>query len=225
MTKLFTVEQVKKFFNILDKLSGSIPVDRSKYPWENYKTIYTDASNHTPCTREVFVHRTINKWLKGKYLIIYRTSDLGVVYKQFVSITRINYQNDWGFGYLDVGMIDYIKPYGSSLFGGEKIKHNDALKLEGEWCKNPNVHHKLLEFNSMKDVPDKEYVFKTYDFSKYPRRNKKGVDPKDLITTTKSFIAKTEQQAYKAKRTFEDEHKGELYISDLIDVKILTNEN
>ena len=221
-TKLFAVEQVKKFFDILDRLSGSIPVDKSHYPWKNYQTIYTKDSNHCPSTREVFVHKTINKWLKGKYLIIYRVSDLGIVYKQYVTISRIAYKNDWGSGYLDIGLIDYIQPYNSTLFGGEKFKYNDILDLEGEWCENGNKHHELLKLSSIDDVPDKEYIFKAYDWSKYPKRKKKGVDPIELIKTTKSFIAKTEVQAYKLKNKFEKqskEYKSQLIIGDLLEVK------
>lgn len=221
MTKLFTTEQVKKFFNILDRFSGSIPIDKSKYPWENYQTIYTKDSEHVPCTREVFVNRTVNKWLKGKYLIIYRVSDLGCTYKQYISISQIAYQNDWGSGYLNVGLVDYTKPYEVLLFKGEKIRHNDALRLEGEWCDNKDKHVKLLEFSSMSGVPNKEYIFKAYDWSKYPKRVKKGIDPKDIMRTTKSFIAKTEHQAYELKDKFEKKHKGQLYISELLEVKLI----
>lgn len=222
MTKLFTTQQVKKFFNILDKLSGSIPIDKSNYPWNDYQTIYNKESNHCPSTREVFVNRTINKWFKGKYLIIYRVSDLGVTYKQYISISRICYYNDWSSGgCLDVGMIDYMQPYNSSLFGGEKIKHNDALGLEGEWCNNGEIHKQLLKFCSMDDVPDKEYVFKAYDWSKYPKRKKVNVDPMELIRTTKSFIAKTEHHAYELKNEFENslkETRDKIMVSELLEV-------
>lgn len=224
MTKLFTPEQVKKFFNILDNLSGSIPNDKSNYPWKDYQTIYTKESKHTPSTREVFVHRTINKWLKGKYLILYKTSDLNVTYKQFVSIANLSYYNDWSStGYVNVGMIDYANPFDSNLFGKHvKYNYNKCLSLEGEWCDNPNKHNQLLELVSMNDVPTKEYVFKAYDWSKYPKKVKKEIDPKDLIKTTKSFMAKTEHQAYELKRSFEEkfkEHKDQLQISELLEVK------
>jgi hypothetical protein len=221
-TKLFPVKQVKKFFNILEKLSGSIPIDNSNYPWKDYQTIYTKESNHTPCTREVFVHRTINKWLKSKYLIIYRVSDLGVTYKQYVSITKCHYNNDWGCGYINVGLLDYIKPYDSTSFGGEKIKHNEAIELEGEWCENGDIHHQLLKYCSMENVPNKEYIFKAYDWAKYPKRKKKGIDSMDLITTTKSFIAKTEHQAYNMRENFNEqmnETENKISIGELIEVK------
>lgn len=227
MTRLFKSEDVKKFFNILERLSGSIPVDKSNYPWENYHTVYTKDSNHTPSTREVFVHRTVNKWLKGKYLVIYRESDLGVIYKQYVSISLLHYYNDYSStGYVGASLIDYVNPYSSSIFGTEKEKynHNNTLNLEGEWSKNPDVHHSFLEMISMNDVPKKEYVFKAYDFKKYPKKVKKGSNPRDIMETTKSFIAKTEHEAYQLKNKFEKEDKSEniddkLLISELVEVK------
>lgn len=222
MTKLFKTKDIKKFFKILDSLSGSIPVDRSNYPWSSYKTIYTKESNHCPCTREVFVHRTINKWLKKKYLIIYKVSDLGVTYKQYVSLTNLYYKNDWEGGCIAVGLIDYIKPYESKIFGGNNIRHNDALKLEGEWCDNGDIHHKLLDLASIHNIPDRKYVFKAYDFSKYPKKAVKGINAREVMRTTKSFIAKTEHLAYEEKRSFEEnqkEYNGQLVISELIEVK------
>ena len=221
-TKLFHPDKIRKFFDILDRLTGSIHIDKETYRYKDYQTIYTKDSHHCPSTREVFVHRTVDKWLRGKYLIFYRVSGLGAIYKQYVSITRISYLNDWGSGRLDVGLLDYIKPFSSTIFGGKKIKYNDALSLEGEWCENGDRHYELLKLSSMDDVPDKEYIFSAYDWSKYPKKVKKGTDPKELMKTTKSFVAKTEHQAYKLKRKFEEElkeHKGQLYIADLIEVK------
>lgn len=227
-TKLFTTEQVKKFFNILGNLSKSIPIDQTHYPWKDYQAIYTKDSNHVPCTREVFAHRTISKWLKGKALIIYKESDLGIIYKQYVRISSLRYCNDWGFGYINVGIIDYSRPYDPILFDGLHIKHNDALQLEGEWCDNLDKHNQILNLVTMSDVSDKEYVFKAYDWSKYPKRKKKGIDPIDLITTTKSFIAKTEKQACELKKQFENlskEIKGQLSIGDLIEIKEIKKNN
>lgn len=224
MTELFEVNKVKKFFKILDKLTGSIPVNSDNYRYKDYQTIYTKESKHIPSTREVFVNRTINKWLKGKALIIYKTSDLGIQYKQYISITHLSYKNNWSSGYIDVGIIDYCQLYNSSMFGGSlKIEHNDALNLEGEWCNDLSKHNVLIDLTSMSDVPEKEYVFKAYDFNKYPKRNKKGVDPKELMETTKSFFAKTSFGAYEAKRRFEKESDGKLLISELIAIKIKEN--
>lgn len=221
-TKLFSPEKVKKFFRILSKLSGSIPIDQSNYPWRDYKTIYTKDSNHCPCAREVFVHRTINKWLRGKALIIYRVSDFKFQYKQYVSIAMLHYLNDWSDGYINVSLIDYSRPLDESLFNGEKIKYNDALKLEGEWCDDLSTHNKILEFISMDNVPIKEYVFIAYDFSKFPKRKKKGVDSMELIKTTRSFFAKTEYEAYELMNKYQDnsyKNNTQIYVSNLIETK------
>jgi hypothetical protein len=76
----------------------------------------------------------------------------------------------------------------------------------------------------MLDVPNKEYIFKAYDLSKYPKKVKKSVDPYSLMETTKSFIAKTEHQAYELKRKFVEEskgYKGQLMIMELLEVKLI----
>lgn len=221
MTKLFKQEQVKKFFDILERLSGGIPIDKSNYPWKDYQTIYTEDSNHCPCTREVFVHRTIYKWLKGKYLIIYRESDLGVQYKQYVSVTTLNYLNDWSTtGYISVGLLDYSKPYDSNIFSGEKFNHNICLNLEGEWS-DGKIHNKILKLILL-DIPEKEFIVKAYDFGKYPKRVKKGTDPLDLIKTTISIKARTYNEFYKNKEKFQDkikETKSKLVLGDIIEIK------
>jgi hypothetical protein len=222
-TKLFTTEQVKKFFGVLDRLSGGYPIDTTNYPWKNYQTVYTKDSDHIPSTREVFVHRTVNKWLKGKFLIIYKESDLNITYKQFVSITSLSYKNNWGQGYIDVGIMDYANVYSSSLFGGLKVEHNDALDLEGEWCNDCSLHTELLKMTSMQNVPDKEYTFKAYDLSK--PLTKEGI----YAETTITIIGKTVKEAYKEKNKFESIINGnnpKLTITgDIINIREIENNN
>lgn len=214
--KLFTTDKVKKFFNILEKLSGSTPIDPSSYRYKDYLTIYTKDSHHIPSTREVFVNRTVAKWLKGKYAIIYRKSDLGVEYKQYVSITNIAHFNDWSVtGYVGVGLMDYANPYNSLIFGKEKFDHNTCISIEGEWIENNENHMKILSLISMEDVPTKEYVFRAYDFTKYPKRGVSRDKAMKKIETTISFLAKTENSAYEQK----NHYKGNLTITELIEVK------
>ena len=224
MTKLFKKEKVIKFFNIIDKLSMMYPVDLSNYPWKDYQTIYTKDSKHIPSEREVFVNRTINKWLKGKYLIIYRMSDLGIQYKQYINIIRLNYSNSWEGGYISAGVFDYSKTCVTGILEDFRFRYHDVLNLEGEWCNNLEKHLKIMNLLLLTDIPEKEYVFKAYDFSKYPKRNNTDESALKAIETTKSFIAKTEHQAYKLKREFEIdslEHKGQLSIGELIEVKLI----
>lgn len=220
MSKLFESEKVKKFFRILDKLSGNIPINTDNYPWKGYQTIYTKDSNHVPSTREVFVHRTINKWLRSKALIIYRTSDLEIEYKQYININSISYQNSWSGKNINVKFMDYTNPYDSKMFTGEDLCHNDIIDLEGEWCENINKHLKILNLITMNDIPDKEYIFKAYDWYKYPKNSKNTKKALEKITTTKSFIAKTERQAYRLRKIFADsEENSKFIISDLIEIK------
>jgi len=225
MTRLFKTEEVKKFFNILERLTGSIPIDKSNYRYKDYQTIYTKNSNHVPSTREIFVHRTINKWLKGKYLIIYKESDLGIQYKQYVSITSLCYQNDWSVtGYVSVGILDYSKPYESNIFGigGEKFNHNACINLEGEWS-DGKIHNQILKLITL-DIPEREFIVEAYDFAKYPKRVKKGVDPKEQIKTTISIKARTYHEYYKNKELFQKkckETKSQLLLGDIIEIKDL----
>lgn len=214
--KLFPTNKVKKFFDILERLSGGTPIDKSNYRYKDYLTIYTKESSHAPSTREVFVNRTVNKWLKGKFAIIYRKSDLGCTYKQYVSITHLAYFNDWSVtGYVGGGLLDYANPYSSSIFAKEHFDHNTCLNLEGEWCENGDKHTKLLSYISMEDVPTKEYVFRAYDFSKYPSRGVSREKAMKKIETTISFFAKTENSAYDMK----NHHKSNLSIGELIEIK------
>lgn len=221
-TRLFTTKQVKKFFDIIQRLSMSCPSDKTNYPWVNYQTIYTKDSNHCPSEREVFVNRTINKWIKGKYLVLYRTTDLGITYKQYILVSSLCYRNDFWDGYIDVGMVDYTDPYRGQVFGGFKIRYNDALDLEGEWSVDNSIHRKLLEYISMDNVPLKEYVFNAYDWSRYPKRVKRGTDLNELLKTTKSFLARTDSEAYKKKEEFQklpSDLKNQIEIGDLIDIR------
>lgn len=204
MTKLFTTKKVKKYFDILLKLN------RNSCNW--YKGWNKLNPNSIPCQHEVFIKRTISKWFTGKYFIIYKNS-----HKQFIYTSNICFS----YGYTDGIRVCFIN-YNTMDTDIITLKYNDILSLEGEWCKDKSKHNALLELISLNNIPEKEYIFKAYDWSKHPKRVKKGTDPKYLITTTKSFIAKTEHEAYKLKRKFEEqskEHKGQLMISELIEVK------
>jgi hypothetical protein len=114
-------------------------------------------------------------------LIIYKTSQIGVQYKQYVYISQLSYHNDMSStGYIGCYLVDFANPY-ESFFNKERFKHNDIISLEGEWCSNPDKHNTIFNMLRMEDVPEKEYIFKAYDFNKYPKKVKKGVDPKEII--------------------------------------------
>lgn len=207
--KLFTTEQVKKFFNILDRME------------RGYSNIPEKDIYNKRCQKEVFVKRTLNKWLKNKLLILYKESQqTGVEYKQYVSITSCSFSLDWGGQTINISIFDYSKP--ADIWTSIKVSHNDALSLEGEWCDTPDLHNKLLEFFVL-NIPEKEYVFKTYDWNKYPKRKKQGQTEKDimkLMESTVSFKARTEKEAYKLKKKFEQENASKIMVcSDIIEIK------
>lgn len=211
-TLLFTGEQVKRFFDKLGKQSRTV---ENKYLGYDKKN-----PEYAPCGREVFVKRTINKWLKNKYLIIYKVSEqTNIQYKEYVSISNISF----GLGYsdyLNVTLYNYSKPM--NIFDNEKITHNNALNLEGEWCETGDIHHTLLKLTYL-DIPEKEYVFCRYDWSKYPKRGVKREKALEKIKTTISFKAKTLHEAYGLKKLANDgEYKGE--ILELLEVKEIIDE-
>lgn len=185
-TLLFDTQKVKKFFDILAKLGRVIE--------ERY-----DGS----CEREIFVNRTINKWFKNKYFIWYKKSEqTGEYFRCYISIFNIKYALTYGID-LELNYYDYTKPM--DVWNSIKLSHNDVINLEGEYCKTPKVHQKLLEL-TMINIPEKEYFFKAYDWNKYPKRKKKNQTDNDiykLMETQISFKATTRAKAYNLKKEFE----------------------
>ena len=182
-TKLFTSEQVRKFFN---KLSNQKRENQEIY--KGYNKLNPD---HSPCGREVFVNRTVNKWFKDKFFILYQVSEKsGLQYKKYISLNNIrfalNYSDD-----LIVSIYDYSKPmdFNETVL----MKYNDVLDLEGEWCEESNLHVELLKLTCL-NIPEKEYVYKRLDFPKYCESKKRKKKVEDFMTTV-SFICKTEHEA------------------------------
>ena len=213
--KLFETKKVKKFFEILYRLERGIPIDIDNYRYKNYK------NDRSVCEKEVFVNRTVNKWLKGKFLVLYKTSEqTGLEYKQFISITNITLSLDWTSGSLEVIYMDYTRPV--DIWNELVLKHNDVLHLEGEWSKNNKQHNQLLKLTYL-NIPEKEYVFKTYNFDNHPKRKKKGQTDDDIMKLIEgkiSFKGKTEKEAYNKKNKFQENNKTKLVICpDIIDIK------
>jgi len=203
-TRLFTTEQVKNFFEKLSKQKREVQ--------EIYKGYDKNNPDYVLCGREMFVRRTINKWLKGKCLILYKVSEqTDLQYKQYILISNIDFGLGWD-DYITINYFDYSKP--TDIWNTIKINHNDALNLEGEWSKNSDLHHELLKMSYL-NIPEKEYVFKRFDWSKYPKHKVKREKALKMIETTISFKCKTLYEAYKAKQN--SEFSNEIY--DLIEVK------
>lgn len=179
-TRLFRPEDVKRFF---DRLYSMGRMSCKRYDKR--------------CEREVFVRRTVSKYLKGYFVVLYtQDENTGLTYKRYVSINNIRYALDYGNN-LEVSITDYARPY--SWFNSIKIGHNEALELDGLFT--DGEEHKLLyKFMSMDDVKDKEFVYSGYDFTKYPTRKKKGQtedDIRELMKVEKVVIAKVEADADK----------------------------
>jgi hypothetical protein len=201
--KLFTVAQVKKFFSILDRMDRHVS---NIWVNPNTKDFLDQNKIYYYCQKEVFVQRTLNKWLKNKYLILYKESEqTELEYKQYISILSVRYFLSYGDN-LRIIFFDYSKP--TNIWNSLEISHNSALMLEGEWT-DDKIHNQLLQFFKL-DIPEKEYVFECFDWSKYPKIKKKSQTTDDIYKLIKkeiSFKAKTEKEAYKKLKDFQKTSK------------------
>lgn len=186
-TKLFTAEQIKRYF---DRLS-----QKGRNCSKLYKGIDKLNPDREPCEKEIFVERTLRKWFAGKYIILFQEDEMsGREYKRYIYISSIRY----GLGYNDdfyVTYLDYNAPY--KMWNEMKISHNDALRLEGFWCENGELHKTLLEMMKL-NISDREFTFDAYDWDKYESRGRGTKEEKlNKIKTTVSVFAKTHKEAYK----------------------------
>lgn len=198
--KLFTVAQVKKFFAVLDRMGREVC---KRYGDDNF----------SPCEKEVFVRRTVNKWLKGKYVILYATSEqLNVEYKRYIHIGHVGFVLGWGTE-IYANVFDYSRPV--DIFNTLKFSHNDALDLEGEWIEDPTEYHHALLKLTMLNLPEREFVFKAYDMSKFSNKRNK----KEYLETTVSVMAMTEKEAYRRKNEAQKKNTDLWICSDIIEIK------
>lgn len=208
--KLFKPSEIRKFFDILYRLERSVCLRYKGYDKLN--------SHMSPCEKEVFIKRTIHKWLKSKYLVLYKTSEqTGIEFKQYISITDIDLSLDYSQGTLIVRYIDYSKPF--DIWTQIKLTYNDVLALEGEWSNNFKNHVTLLKL-TMLDIEPKEYKFNCYNWHLYPKRKPRGKANDEIIESLKStisFWAKTEKEAYKLKNNYKQKEGENIIIFDLIE--------
>lgn len=208
-TKLFTSEQIKKFTDILWKLN------RGTCNW--YKGYNKNSPDYIPCQHEVFINRSINKWFAGRYLVWYfHEENSPNVVKKYIYITRIYYSYSWDTDKITIYYLDYshVEKGIQQLY----LTHNEMLDLEGEWCENGDKHNMVYEMFKL-DIPEREFVFKAFDWDKYPKRGVSKEKAIAKITTTKSFFAQTYHQAYIQKHKWEEKNTTQLYIGELIEVK------
>lgn len=216
-TLLFNSDKVLKFFDILKKTDRCVS---NIYSSKNKKSFLDSNEVCYDSAREVFVRRTI-KWLKGKHIIWYRKSEqTDAIYKCYISISDIQYALYYGTK-INVWYYDFSRP----VDNWNKITLNcfDCMNLEGEWCENNNLHNELLD-KFLLQIPEKEYVFKTYDWSQYQKIDKKNNTEEkilNLISSTISFKAKTREEAYKLKKDFEKNNDLLTISPDIIEIKYL----
>lgn len=204
-TLLFKAEHIRKLFDILHRLSRCVDI---KYDGKS--------------EREVFIRRTLNKWFKDKHLIwLCESEQTGIYYNKYITITKVEYALHYDTE-LSVTIFDYSRPV--DLWNEITLNHNKLLGVEGFWCEDYKNHIKILKL-TLPDLPLREFVFKTYDFDKYPKRKKKNQSKEDiekLIESTISFKAETHKKAYQLKKEFEKNQKGKLVIlPDIIEIKNL----
>lgn len=197
--KLFEKKQVKKFFDILSKMDRGYSIDERKQIYKGYDKNNPDI---VKCQKEVFVNRTVNKWLKDKFLKLYKEDEYtNIEYIQYLSISRIEYNLGWG-DVLKISILDYINPH--DFFNYLKLSYNDIIDLEGEWT-DDKIHKQLYDLIKL-NIPEKKYTFKAYDWSLYPKRKTKNWTTDKLIV---DFVisAKTEKEALKKANQYCEENK------------------
>lgn len=145
-------KKVKKFFNILTKLE--------RFQVERYKGYNKKNPDWIPCSKEIFINRTIHKWFAGKSLIYYAIdSDTHIEYKQYISITRLAFKYNWSQADLDIYFFDYSQPQKGII--NQKLTHNEVISAEGKWCINTKEHEELVN-KFLIDEPLKKFIFKTF---------------------------------------------------------------
>ena len=130
MIKIFNREQVRKFFAILERLDRSVG------------TQYEDRKFGS-CQKEVFVARTVHKWMDGKcfrfvdevdsgirnMISSNRSKPLKIEQMRIVKVGGTRFMLGHGEE-LSVGISDAANP--SSLFNSKSISISDAISLMGE---------------------------------------------------------------------------------------------
>ena len=122
---LFNKEILRKYFDILYRLDRTCQ--------SHYKGRDKLNPDKEPCQQDVFVQRTLRKWLSGKYYKIVDTTDTPKY--AYIALGGVSFY----YGYGEEIQIVIIRASGG--FEVKKVSHNDLFKLEGveitveEWSK------------------------------------------------------------------------------------------
>lgn len=202
-TVLFNPEDIKRWFDALDQYDTHVD---SKYA--NQRS-----------AREVFIHRTLNKWFAGKYFKIIREDSVGLLSYQFITVVNIKLVLDWSICKINVNYIDAAKPFIKNkyrsaftinVFNDEILGYNDVSDLEG-------FEIKREEWEKVRKIFIPELPLRTFIFDAW--------DKKTFKKTTHQVEAYTHKQAYNKTRNIVD---SPVVIGELIEIKlqlILKKEN
>lgn len=200
MSQLFNIEKVRKVFNILGK-QGRLQNNRY-LNWNKYNP------HLTYCEKEVFIKRVSKNLLPSNYIKLYNIESKTV---SFLYISRIEYSLGWKEE-LNIYYIDYSRV--SLGIQSKRLGFNDLISFEGVFCENGDEHKKVLDMFKL-NLPTKTYRFLAYDFDKYPKRVRKGIDPKEKIKTYIDIEAITTEDALYKSKGF---NKGNLYITEKFEI-------
>ena len=168
MSYLFNREKIRKVFDILKKQGRCT----------NNRYLNWDKTNpHIGyCEKQVFIKRVSGKILPSRYIKLYNIENKTISFLYILSIKYyLGYAEDLEFYYLDLSKTDLG-------IQSKKIGWNDLISFEGVFCENADEHNKVLNMFKL-DLPTKTYRFLAYDFDKYPKRVRKGTDPKEKMKT------------------------------------------
>lgn len=185
---LFKKENVKRFFQALESKGRNCEPRYKGWDKNNPHIEY--------CERTVFVRRLAKKFLQSKYIKIYDTENN--LFK-FIFVSKIDYRLDYGCN-IEVWYLDYSRL--DLGFQTKKLDSGDVIYLEGEFS-DGEEHKQLLNILKL-NLPEKTFRFKAYDFDKYPKRMRKGTDPKEKIKTTVDIVARTIEEAFKKRKDFKN---------------------
>ncbi len=215
MYKLFNYQKIRKFFDILERKERSTS---TIYINPNAKSWLNTNQPCYYCAREVFVNRTIAKWFKGKYLILFENG-----YKKYLFVSHISYGLTWGLD-LYISTLNYAS-FGNTekvlgqLLEGNKYNFNDLYNLEGIWCEDSSQHKQILNLLKL-DLPILKFKYKVYNTDLFKSLTKKQKTSKNVYEYLTEYIeieAMTENESYK-KLKLETKDKPQYILTDKFEI-------
>lgn len=142
MDNLFTQKQVSKFFGILGRL------DRASQKRHSNRNELT--TRFGSCEQEVFVDRTIGKWLKGKSFVWIEEAETGLYQMDPDGYNQISIKHKQ-VRYIQLMGINYVLGYGNSI----RVKFYDATRPSNFSNELEISHNIALSIGAKKITPAK----------------------------------------------------------------------